>query len=59
LGTTAAISRIIDNKFTICEHVAQDFCKCRPANVKSGANGMAAEQVLRAAIAKALFWFHL
>ena len=52
-----AISRIIDSKPAICEHVMQDLCKGRPANVKSGANGMAAEQVLRAAIAKTLFGF--
>jgi len=35
----------------------QDLCKGRPANVKSGANGMTAEQVLCAAIAKTLFGF--
>jgi len=52
-----AINRIIDSKPTICEHVMQDLCKGRPANVKSGANGMTAEQVLRAAIAKTLFGF--
>jgi len=52
-----AISRIIDSKPTICEHVMQDLCKGRPATVKSGANGMTADQVLRAAIVKVLFGF--
>jgi len=52
-----AISRIIDNKPIICEYVMQDLCKGRPATVKSGANGMTAEQVLRAAIVKMLFGF--
>ena len=53
----AAINRIINSKPAIYEHVMQDLCKGRPANVKSGANGMTAELVLRAAIAKTLFGF--
>ena len=52
-----AISRIIDSKPIICEYVMQDLCKGRPATVKSGANGMTADQVLRAAIVKMLFGF--
>jgi IS5 family transposase len=52
-----AISRIIYQKPTICDHVMQDLFKDRPATVKSGANGMTAEQVLRAAIVKMLFSF--
>jgi len=52
-----AISRIIDSKSTICEHVMQDLCIGRPVTVQSGANGMTAEQVLRAAIVKVLFGF--
>jgi IS5 family transposase len=52
-----AISRIIDSKPTICDHVMQDLCKGRSATVKSGANGMTAEQVLRAAIVKMLYGF--
>ena len=52
-----AISRIIDSKPIISEHVMQDLCKGRPATLKSGANGMTAEQVLRAAIVKMLFGF--
>jgi len=35
----------------------QDLCKGRPATVRSDANGMTAEQVLRAAIVKMLFGF--
>ncbi len=50
-----AISCIITSKPTICDHVMQDLCKGRPATVHSGANGMTAEQVLRAAIVKMLF----
>jgi len=52
-----AISRIIDQKPTICDNVMQDLCNGRPATVKSGARGMSAEQVLRAAIVKMLFGF--
>jgi IS5 family transposase len=52
-----AISRIIDSKPIICEYVMQDLCKGRPATAKSGANGMTADQVLRAAIVKMLFGF--
>lgn len=51
-----AISRIIDNNSTICERVMQDLCKGRPAS-RRGANGMSAEQVLRAAIVQMLFGF--
>jgi IS5 family transposase len=52
-----AISQIINSKLTICDHVMQDLCKGRPATVQSGANGMTAEQVLRAAIVKMLYGF--
>jgi transposase, IS5 family len=52
-----AISRIINEKPTICDSVMQDLSKGRPATVKSGASGMTAEQVLRAAIVKMLFGF--
>ena len=52
-----AISRIINKQPTICDHVMQDLCKGRSATVKSRANGMTAEQVLRAAIVKMLFGF--
>jgi len=51
-----AISRIINGKPTICNHVMQDLCKGHPT-VRSGAQGMSADQVLRAAIVKSLFGF--
>lgn len=56
-GELEAISRIIDNTPTICDHVMQDLCKGKTDSVPSGANGMTAEQVLRAAIVKVLFGF--
>lgn len=52
-----AISRIIDQKPTIYDHVMQDLYSRPPAHSKSGAKGMTAEQVLRAAIVKMLFGF--
>ncbi len=52
-----AINRIINKNPTICDPVMQDLSKGRPVNVKSGASGMTAEQVLRAAIVKMLFGF--
>jgi len=51
-----AISRIINEHPTICDHVMQDLCK-RDSSIRSGAQGMSAEQVLRAAIVKTLFGF--
>jgi len=51
-----AISRIINEHPTICDHVMQDLCKCG-SSTRSGAHGMSAEQVLRAAIVKTLFGF--
>jgi len=52
-----SINRIINRNPTICDHVMQDLSKGRPATTKSGASGMTAEQVLRAAIVKMLFGF--
>jgi len=52
-----AINRIINRTPTICDHVMQDLCKGCPATAKSGASGMTAEQVLRAAIVKMIFGF--
>lgn len=52
-----AISRIINNKPTICGYVMQDLCKGQTAVTRRGAHGMSAEQVLRAAIVKMLFGF--
>jgi IS5 family transposase len=51
------ISNIIRSKPTICEYLLQDLSKNRPATSRSGANGMSADQVLRAAIVKILFSF--
>ena len=42
---------------TICDLVYQDLCAKRCVKTSSGARGMSAEQVLRAAIVKALFGF--
>ena len=42
---------------TICDLVYQDLCANRRVKTSSGARGMSAEQVLRAAIVKALFGF--
>ena len=52
-----AISRIISSKPTICERILQDLTKNRPTTNTSGADGMSADQVLRAAIVKILFGF--
>jgi IS5 family transposase len=45
-----AISNIIDAKPTICDYVLQDLIRNKNPAVVAGANGMTAEQVLRAAI---------
>jgi IS5 family transposase len=45
-----AISDIIDAKPNICEYVLQDLIRDKNPAVATGANGMTAEQVLRAAI---------
>lgn len=50
-----AISRIIASKPIICEFVLQDLGGHRSSDSSSGANGMSADQVLRAAIVKTLF----
>ena len=52
-----AIDAILKNHPTICELVYQDLCEKRCVKTCSGARGMSAEQVLRAAIVKALFGF--
>lgn len=52
-----AISRIIDNTPTICEYVLQDLNKGKLFHRRSGAQGMSADQVLRAAIVLRLFDF--
>jgi IS5 family transposase len=53
----AVISGIISSNPIICELVLQDLGSHRSTNSRSGANGMSADQVLRAAIVKTLFGF--
>ena len=52
-----AIDAILKKHPTICDLVYQDLCAKRCVKTSSGARGMSAEQVLRAAIVKALFGF--
>jgi IS5 family transposase len=52
-----AIDAILKKHPTICDLVYQDLCANRCVNTRNGARGMSAEQVLRAAILKALFGF--
>ena len=51
------ISKIIDNTPTICGYVLQDLNKGKMIKRRTGANGMSADQVLRAAIVMRLFEF--
>jgi IS5 family transposase len=51
-----AISRILDAEATITALVHQDLCRGRELSA-TGANGMSAEQVLRAAIVKQMFGY--
>jgi len=51
------ISRILDANPTICDLAMQDICKVGKGERKSGANGMTAEQAVRAAIVKQMFNF--
>ncbi|HEB33093.1 MAG TPA: ISNCY family transposase, partial [Spirochaetes bacterium] len=52
-----AISNIIDNTPTISEYVLQDLNRGRIIKRRTGARGMSADQVLRAAIIMRLFEF--
>ncbi len=52
-----AISNIIDNTPTICDYVLQDLNKGKIIKRRTGARGMSADQVLRAAIVMRLFEF--
>ena len=52
-----AISNIIDNTPTISEYVLQDLNRGRIMKRRTGARGMSADQVLRAAIVMRLFEF--
>jgi IS5 family transposase len=52
-----AISRILDDNPIISELAFQDLCHGKRRQRKSGANGMTAEQVVRAAVAKQMLNF--
>ena len=52
-----AISRILDRHPAIHEMVFQDLCPDGSDKKNTGAEGMSAEQVLRAAIVKVLFGY--
>ena len=52
-----AINAILNKNPTICDLVYQDLCAKRSTYTRRGARGMSAEQVLRAALLKALFGF--
>ncbi len=51
------ISKIIDDTPTICDYVLQDLNKGKIIKRRTGANGMSADQTLRAAIVMRLFDF--
>jgi len=52
-----AISNIIDNTPTICDYVLQDLNRGKIIKRRTGARGMSADQILRAAIVMRLFEF--
>ena len=52
----ANISRILDANRSICDLAMQDLSRCRNKE-QSGAHGMSADQVVRAAIIKQMFTF--
>jgi transposase, IS5 family len=51
------ISRILDANPTICDLAMQDLCEVSKKARRSGARGMTADQVVRAAIVKQMFSF--
>ena len=51
------ISRILDANPTICDLAMQDLCEVSNKTRRSGARGMTADQVVRAAIVKQMFSF--
>ncbi|ACL05084.1 transposase IS4 family protein [Desulfatibacillum aliphaticivorans] len=51
----AVISHILDLHPAIYEEAYQDLCECEANTPGTGAQGMSAEQVVRAAIVKVLF----
>lgn len=52
-----AISIVLDSIPTICDHVLQDLNKGKILKSRTGARGMTAEQVLRAAVVMRLYSF--
>lgn len=52
-----AINAILKKHPTICQRVHQDLSNGKSTQTRSGARGMSAEQVLRAAVVRALFGF--
>jgi len=52
-----AISNLIDNTHTICDYILQDLNRGKIIKRRTGARGMSADQVLRAAIVMRLFEF--
>ena len=51
------ISRILDANPTICDLTMQDLCEVNNKARRTGARGMTAEQVVRAAVVKQMFGF--
>ena len=51
------ISRILDANSTICDLAMQDLCEVSKKTRRSGARGMTADQVVRAAVVKQMFGF--
>ena len=51
------ISRILDANPTICDLALQDLCEVSEKAKRSGARGMTADQVVRAAVIKQMFSF--
>ena len=51
------ISMIIDSTPTICDYVLQDLNQGKIIKRQTGANGMSADQVLRAAVVMRLYSF--
>ena len=52
-----AISIVLDSTPTICDHVLQDLNKGRIIKRRTGARGMTAEQIIRAAVVMQLYSF--
>jgi IS5 family transposase len=52
-----AISTVLDNTPTICDHVLQDLNKGKIIKRRTGARGMTAEQIIRAAVMMRLYSF--